>query len=155
MIVRVATPADVEAVVALGEAVVPHTYGPIDESFAAWQLERWWSADAVRSGFERLPHWVALDGEEVLGVANLGVHDGLPVVWKLYVHPGRHGSGIGTALLGAVEAAAEGRALTLEYLDGNEQAARFYARRGFVATGRSTFEARPHLDWVWMRKELS
>ncbi len=155
MSIRRATPEDTEAIVRLGSVVVPSTYGPIDEHFAAWQLERWWSAEAVRSGLDRLPHWVAEEDGRVVGVANLGENNGLPAMWKLYVHPDRQGSGVGSALLAQVEAAASGSVLTVEHVGGNDRAAAFYASRGFVETGRTTFEEYPHLDWVWMRKEVS
>ncbi len=155
MIVRAATLDDAEAIVGLGEVVVPATYAPIDEDFAAWQLERWWSAEEVRSGLGRLPHWVAEEDGRVVGVANLGEHDGLPAMWKLYVHPELHGSGVGSALLAEVEAAASPPVLTLEYVGGNDRAATFYTRRGFEETGRTSFEDHPHLDWIWMRKDLS
>ncbi|GAA1478363.1 GNAT family N-acetyltransferase [Nocardioides aestuarii] len=154
MTVRRAIATDAAAIVALGDVVVPATYGPIDQGFAAHQLEQWWSVKAVGDGLERLPHWVVEEDGAVTGVANLGEHEGLPVMWKLYVHPERQGAGIGSSLLTEVEAAA-GPVLTLEYVGGNDRAAEFYDRRGYVETGRTRFESWPHLDWVWMRKDLA
>ena len=151
--VRKADAADAEGIVALGRAVVPPTYGPLSQEYAAWCLERWWSPDHVADSLGMLPHWVAVDGEDVVGVANLGVHAGAPVMWKLYVHPDHHGQGIGGALLTRVEGAADEQ-LTLEYLDGNDPAAGFYRSHGFAETNRSVIDAFPALTWVWMRKDL-
>ena len=156
MDVRRAGPADVDAVVALGRAVVPDTYGPLAPAYAAWCLERWWSREEVRSSVAAIPHWVAVDdGDptgEVLGVANLGEIEGRPVMWKLYVHPAHHGAGLGSRLLAEVVAAAGDATLVLERLSGNRRAARFYASRGFVETHRTTTELFPDLTWVWLAR---
>ena len=151
--VRRAVPADVDAIVDLGAAVVPATYGPLSSAYAGWCLQRWWSSDAVGESVARLPHWVALDDERVVGVTNLGELDGSPVMWKLYVHPEQHGGGLGTQLLHEVVTAANGVPLVLERLSGNERAARFYAARGFVETHRTVAERFPDLTWVWMRRD--
>lgn len=151
--VRRAGPDDVAAIVDLGAAVVPATYGPLSPAYAEWCLERWWSTEAVTESVGRLPHWVALDGDRVVGVTNLGELDGSPVMWKLYVRPEQHGRGVGTLLLHQVVAAADGAPLVLERLSGNERAARFYAARGFTETHRTVAETFPDLTWVWMRRD--
>ncbi|GAA5153999.1 GNAT family N-acetyltransferase [Nocardioides marinquilinus] len=161
--VREATADDVAGVVALGEAVVPPTYGPISDELAASQLSRWWSPEAVADSMGRLPHWVAVDADDatVVGVANLGESDGVPTMWKLYVHPECHGTGLGSALLDRVVDAARGRGadvLQLEHVAGNDPAARFYARRGFVETGRTPLAGVPGvpgLEQVWMTLDLT
>jgi GNAT superfamily N-acetyltransferase len=96
---------------------------------------------------------VAESGDQVVGVANLGVLEGVPVMWKLYVHPDHHGDGIGSGLLARVEQSAE-VALALEYLDGNSPAAGFYRSHGFAESHRSVFDGFPDLTWVWMSKDL-
>ncbi len=153
VLVRPAGSADVEGVVELGRAVVPATYEPLSASYATWCLERWWSPDVVRDSVGSLPHWVAVDTDDrVLGVANLGDLDAQPVMWKLYVHPEHHGSGLGSRLLAEVIAAAPAP-LVLERLSGNRRAADFYAGRGFVETHRTVSDTFPDLTWVWMRHD--
>lgn len=151
--VRPAEPADVRGVVALGRAVVPATYEPLSPAYARWCLHRWWSETEVAGALERLPHWVATDDAgRVLGVANLGELDGGPVMWKLYVDPGEHRTGLGSRLLAEVLHAAGHTPLVLERLSGNQRAAMFYATHGFVETHRTVAEAFPDLTWVWMRR---
>ena len=63
------------------------------------------------------------------------------MLWKLYVLPGHHGQGIGSRLLErrrrrALES--EHPRIMLSYLEGNQQAARFYAQHGFVETHRES-----------------
>jgi ribosomal protein S18 acetylase RimI-like enzyme len=152
--VRPATRDDAAAIVSLGSVVVPATYAPLSPAYAEWCLERWWSAGSVEGALATIPHWVAEQDGEVVGVTNLGEMDGQPVMWKLYVHPGAHGRGLGTALLDAVLDAADG-SMAVEYLHGNERAARFYRSRDFEEVRRTTIERFPDLKWVWMRKEVS
>ena len=152
-VVRRATGADADGIVALGAEVVPATYGPLSPEYATWCLQRWWSPDQVATSLDDLPHWVAETDGRVVGVANLGQVDGDAVMWKLYVHPDRQGHGLGSALLGEVEAAA-GPVLRLEHLAGNDRAAAFYRAHGFHETHRTVFDAFPDLTWVWMRKDL-
>ncbi len=153
-VVRPARPDDVAGIVALGAEVVPATYGPLSPEYATWCLERWWSPGIVADQVAALPHWVADDGGEVVGVTNLGNTDEGPAMWKLYVRPDHHGHGLGSALLHAVEQAADGTALRLEYLDRNEAAAAFYRARGFVESHRTVLDSFPDLTWVWMSKDL-
>ena len=150
--VRRATLDDVSAVHALGEAVIGPTYRPIDPAYADFTARTWWSKEALTSSIGSIAHWVAEADGVVVGVANLGLLEGRPVMWKLYVHPDRHGQGLGRALLAEVVAAADGP-LTLEYLDGNERALAFYRGHGFVETHRTGSEDFPHLSWVWMRRD--
>jgi putative acetyltransferase len=62
----------------------------------------------------------------------------------LFVDPAVHGRGVGTALLD--DAAAHHPVLTLDVNEENPAARAWYARRGFVETGRSETddEGRPH-----------
>ena len=57
----------------------------------------------------------------------------------LFVDPAVHGRGAGTALLD--DAAAHHRVLTLDVNEQNPSARAWYARRGFVETGRSETDA--------------
>jgi len=56
-------------------------------------------------------------------------------LWAIYVDPPAQGRGVGTALLQAARAALPGARLHVALAAQNEAAARFYARRGFVAQG--------------------
>jgi GNAT superfamily N-acetyltransferase len=152
VLVRSATRNDTDAIVRLGAVVVPATYAPLSPGYAAWCLDQWWSPESVAGSLARIPHWVAEEDGEVVGVTNLGELDGQPIMWKLYVRPDGHGRGVGSALLDTVVEAADGP-VGLEYLDGNERAARFYRAKGFEETRRTTIDQFPDLTWVWMRRE--
>lgn len=151
--VRPATPDDAAGLRALGEAVVPPTYGPIDPGYAEWCLDQWWDEDGMRRQLEAgVQHVVAVEGDRVVGVANLAQHESRWVMWKLYVHPEHQGGGTGRALLEAVaERVPAGEPLWLEYVDGNTRAAAFYARHGFEESHRERNERFP--DTVWMRRD--
>lgn len=156
VVIRRATPDDAPALHELGRRVTRATYAPISEDYATWTLETWWSTDGMRESMATTPHWVAVDGSgRVVGVANLGVLDGVPVMWKLYLDEAAQGQGIGTALLHAVvEAAREQGAaeLRLEYIAGNDRAAGFYRSHGFVEIGVTIGGRFP--DQVWMALDL-
>ncbi|MBF4162885.1 GNAT family N-acetyltransferase [Nocardioides acrostichi] len=160
---RRATTDDAAALVALGEVVVPATYGSISPAYAEWCAEQFWSLAAVEDQLERLPHWVAEVDGEIVGVANLGQRadaDGQPepVLWKLYVRPDHHRSGLGRSLLDAVLAhvrEVRQAPLVLQYVAGNERAAAFYAASGFEEASRDSSATIPGLEFVWMRREPS
>ena len=157
--VRPGTLADVPAFCALGEAVVPPTYGPIDAAYAPPAT----GPEVFETSLARNAHLVAEVDGEVVALANLGrlsrsyrhfphVTGDREVMWKLYVHPDHHGHGIGSRLLAEVEAMVEGEELWLEVVDGNEQAFDFYRARGFEEVERVTDREWP--DDVWMKKAL-
>ena len=160
---RPADLADIPALRALGEAVVPPTYGPIDAAYAQRMLDEWWTPEVFAASLARNAHVVAeLDGR-VVAMANIGrlrasyrdfphVTGDREVMWKLYVHPDHQGHGIGRRLLGEIESLVEGDELWLEVVDGNEQAFAFYEAHGFEVAERVAGEPWP--DDVWMRKVL-
>ena len=144
--------ADAAALAELGRAVVPATYGSISTAEAARTLEAWWSESALAESLDRIPHWVAEDGNgRLVGVGNLGSRDDRQVMWKLYVHPDVQGTGLGRALLDRVIDENGSEPLWLSYVDGNQQAAGFYAAHGFVEQHRAPDP--PYPDQVWMRRD--
>lgn len=156
--VRTATGDDLAAVISVGHRTWPPTFEPIaGPDYVAMGLAKWWTHDAVTASIRTGRTLVASQGGEVVGLATHGVQDDQVVLWKLYVLPGHHGEGIGTALLHEVETrvVASGHdQLLLSHIAGNDQAAAFYFRHGFVTThleqGGSGMP-----DSVWMSKSLS
>ncbi|GAA1164391.1 GNAT family N-acetyltransferase [Nocardioides aquiterrae] len=150
--IRPGSTADAGALAELGRVVVPATYAHISEAEVTRTLATWWSEEALADSLARLPHWVAEDDDgRLVGVSNLGSHDGRQVMWKLYVHPDQQGTGLGRALLERVVEANGDQPLWLSYVDGNERAAGFYAAHGFVEQHREP--APPYPDQVWMRRD--
>lgn len=161
--VRPGTVDDIPGFRALGEAVVPPTYGPIDAAYAQRMLDEWWVPERFEASLAVNRHLVAEVGGRVVAMAAFGrlsqSHREFPhvsgdreVMWKLYVHPEHHGHGVGSRLLAEVEALVEGDELWLEVVDGNDQAYAFYLARGFLEVERVGDPAWP--DDVWMRKVL-
>ena len=160
---RPATAHDIPAFVALGRAVVPPTYGPIDAAYAQRMIDEWWTPEVfTRSMQTNAPLVAEVDGE-VVALATVGrlsrsyrdfpsVTGDREVMWKLYVHPDHHRRGIGGRLLAEVESRVEGDELWLEVVEGNDQAFGFYLSKGFVEIERVTDHEWP--DDVWMMKEL-
>lgn len=161
--IRPGTVDDVPAFRALGEAVVPPTYGPIDPAYARRMLDEWWVPEVFEKSLARNRHLVAEVDGQVVALTNLGrlsqsyrafphVVGDREVMWKLYVHPEHQGRGIGTRLLAEVEAMVEGDELWLEVVDGNDQAYDFYRAHGFEEVERVGDGEWP--DDIWLRKAL-
>ncbi|WP_425229370.1 GNAT family N-acetyltransferase [Sphingomonas sp.] len=99
--------------------------------------------------FEEGPIWGAFDGGTLLG------HLALYADWieHLYVEPGRHGEGIGRALLTIAKAARPD--LQLWTFQANARARRFYEAAGFVAQeftdGAHNEEKQPDVRYRWRR----
>ena len=152
--IRPGTVDDAAALAELGRAVVPATYGPIDAAEAERTLTTWWSEEALAESLGRLPHWVAEDaGGRLVGISNLGSRGDRQVMWKLYIHPEQQGTGLGRALLERVLEENDDQPLWLSYVDGNDNAAGFYAAHGFVVQEREPNP--PYPDQVWMRRDPS
>ena len=161
--IRPGTVDDIPAFRALGEAVVPPTYGPIDAAYAQRMLDEWWIPAVFEKSLARNAHLVAERDGEVVALATFGrlaasyrafphVTGDREVMWKLYVHPEHQGHGIGSRLLAEVESVVEGDELWLEVVDGNDQARDFYLGRGFEEVERVSDSEWP--DDVWLRKTL-
>jgi GNAT superfamily N-acetyltransferase len=120
-------------------------------------LAKWWTSDVVTDSIRKGRTIVAVEGDEVVGVATVGVLDDALALWKLYVVPGQHGRGIGSRLLEAVvERAVDAghHRIVLSHIEGNEDAARFYRSRGFTETHReSGGSGLP--DSIWVERVLT
>lgn len=150
--IRRADLSDVGEMHAIGIEVTASTYCPINDEYASLKVRTEWSIQALQDSLERYPYWVSVDENgAILGVANLGEHDGESVLGKLFVRPQAQGRGIGSQLLAAVMEAADGPDLSLEYVDGNTSAAAFCRDHGFEEVRRTTSsEGLP--DMVRMRR---
>ncbi|GIE98460.1 GNAT family N-acetyltransferase [Paractinoplanes rishiriensis] len=152
MRIRDASAGDVEAIVAIGQRTWPATYAFAGPDFIADGLATWWSAAAIERSLRDTTMLVADGGEGLLGVGNIDLRGPAPIIWKLYVVPESQGTGAGSALIAELLARAPGRAVRLEYTDGNERAARFYASRGFTELRRDPPEQAGWPEIVWMER---
>ncbi|GGO86372.1 hypothetical protein GCM10011584_08520 [Nocardioides phosphati] len=156
VVIRRATPADVDGVLAVGRATWPPTYGPlVGDAYVDHVLASWWTPESTHASIERGVVWVADDGGEVVGMASYGLRERTATIGRLYVRPERQREGVGEALLAKVLGAVAGTAdrVTLAFMDGNEAARLFYGARGFVETRRET-DALGGPDDVWMELDL-
>ena len=163
VVLRPGTAEDIAAFVALGRAVVPPTYGPIDAAYAQRMIDEWWTPEVFATSLARNTHLVAERDGRVVALANFGrltqsyrdfphVTGEREVMWKLYVHPDHQGAGIGSRLLAEVEQLVEGDELWLEVVDGNDAAYDFYLARGFEEVERVSDDHWP--DDIWLKKDL-
>jgi ribosomal protein S18 acetylase RimI-like enzyme len=161
--VRAGSTEDIPGFRALGEAVVPPTYGPIDAAYAQRMLDEWWVPEVFEKSLARNTHLVAERDGQVVALCTFGrlsqsyrdfphVSGDREVMWKLYVHPDHQGLGIGRHLLAEVERLVEGDELWLEVVDGNDQAYDFYRWQGFEEVERVTDGRWP--DDIWLKKVL-
>jgi GNAT superfamily N-acetyltransferase len=157
VVIRGAVGDDLTGVLSVGHRTWLATYEPIaGPEYVAMGLAKWWTSDVVTDSIRKGRTIVAVEGDDVVGVATFGPQDDAFVLWKLYVLPGHHGRGIGSRLMGAVVDRAlesEHSRITLSYLEGNQQAARFYDKHGFVETHRETPGSGLPKS-VWMVREL-
>jgi len=155
--VRLAVGNDHAGVLSVGHRTWLATYEPITgPEYVAMGLAKWWTSDVVTDSIRKGRTLVAVDRAEVVGVATFGTQNGNFVLWKLYVLPGHHGHGIGSRLMEAVvDRAREGghSRIVLSHIEGNRQAAGFYARHGFVETHRESGGSGLPVS-VWMQRDL-
>jgi GNAT superfamily N-acetyltransferase len=134
-VVRPAGHEDVAAICRFGEAYIRPHYAPLIGADAAdQQVRRWWSETrigaAVAGGFVVVAE---ADGQ-LVGVGQRGRWGDDHVVYKLYVHPGHRGRGLGPRLLDALIAQlpADADRLYIEHFTANARAGEFYEREGFT-----------------------
>lgn len=75
----------------------------------------------------------------IAGIAYASQSDpGFVMLHQLYILPEAQGQGLGSQMLGEIEAAFPGvKAIRLEVEEANEKAVRFYARQGFETVSRT------------------
>lgn len=154
--VRVATAADLDAVIDIGTTTWWATYPPIaGDDYVVRGIATWWTPESTRPGLEAGRVRIAEHGDRPIGMASYSTSGAVIDLWKLYVLPEAQGTGAGSALLASVVAAAEAEHTTirLAHKDGNTRARAFYERKGFVETGRSPDEIGGP-DNVWMELAL-
>ncbi|GIF74804.1 GNAT family N-acetyltransferase [Asanoa siamensis] len=152
MEIRTAGPGDVAGIVAIGHETWPSTYAFAGADYVAYGLATWWSAEATERAIANTTVLVAADGDDLLGIGNLDLSGEIPIIWRLYVRPAAQGHGAGSALLTALVEAAGGRPVRLAYLAGNDPAARFYARHGFVESHRQPADQPGWPESVWLER---
>ncbi|HET8988920.1 MAG TPA: GNAT family N-acetyltransferase [Humibacillus sp.] len=156
--IRLAAGDDLAGVLSVGHRTWLATYEPITgPEYVAMGLAKWWTPDVATTSIRQGRTLVAVDGDEVVGVATFGMQDGAFALWKLYVLPGHHGHGIGSRLMTAVvdRALELGHdRIVLSHIEGNRQAARFYAAHGFTETHRESGGSGLPVN-VWMERQLT
>lgn len=164
VLVRRATEADLDAVMAVGHRTWPATYEPIaGPEYVAMGLAKWWSAEPTLAAIRAGRMTVAEVDGQVVGVASAGPYraageagEGRLVLWKLYVLPEHQGNGIGARLLESVVEGARGvyPEIRLAYVDGNIAARDFYSHKGFVEVEREPGSGGLP-DNIWMSRPVA
>ncbi|NLE96985.1 MAG: GNAT family N-acetyltransferase [Propionibacterium sp.] len=137
----------------------PHAFGDRLEDVTAWDDERW----RVRSSSMTMPDsaWAVAVSDDGRFLGQMAGRDYFGEAWLLevYVAPGARGSGAAGRLLAEIEAWAAARGHRRLYLDVSERstaARRFYARSGFVETGKfSPHPLFPSESEIEMVKQLT
>lgn len=141
MLVRDATDADLEGILAIYNDAVLNTTAIWNDAVVDIANRRAWLADRARLGY---PVLVAVEGDDVAGYASFGdfrAFDGYrhTVEHSVYVHRDRRGRGVAHALM--IELIERARALGKHVMVAgieaeNEPSLRLHARLGFKQTGR-------------------
>src|SRR5215469_6219809 len=155
--VRRAVAGDVAAIQEIGRKTWPATYSFAGDDYIASGLATWWSSEALLRSLDDTIVLVAVDNSQIVGVGNVDLRGAVPIIWKLYVLPQVQGSGVGSALMTALlnSVPAGTRSVQLEYLDGNERAAAFYAAKGFTELRREPPESPGWPDTVWVELRMA
>lgn len=156
MHVRLARHEDVESIRSVGLRTWPSTYAFAGEEYIAHGLRTWWSLEALHRSLETTTCLVAEHGGELVGLGNIDLRGETPIIWKLYVVPEAQGSGVGSALMDGLLACVRAgpTSVRLEYLAGNDRAARFYAAKQFNEVGRDPSENSGWPELVWVQRDL-
>lgn len=155
--VRLAEESDLDAVLEVGHRTWHATYEPIaGADYVTIGLAKWWTPEAVLPAIRRGQTIVAERDGQVIGMAAFGPRAGDFVLWKLYVLPGHQRCGAGSMLIREALARADESGydqVLLSVVDGNEPAAAFYRRHGFLEQSRESGGSGIP-DSIWMARTL-
>lgn len=158
-VVRQAEMADLAAIREFGAAVIPVHYTPLIGADAAdGQLRSWWTAEALGAAIGGGLVVVTVADGEVVGVGERGRFGDDHVIYKLYVHCGHRGRGLGPRLIDALirHLPAGTERVLIEHFAANVRAAEFYEREGFTVLGIETASGEDRgLDTVWRARTLA
>src|SRR3978361_2299394 len=132
-VVRDAGHDDVVAICRFGEAHIRPHYTPLIGAEAAdAQVRNWWNEALIGAAVGCGRGGVAGGDGVLVGVGQRGRCGGDHVVYKLYIHPGHRGRGLGPRLIDALTAQlpADADRLYIEHFAANERAGAFYDREG-------------------------
>ncbi len=153
LLVRDAGHDDVVAICRFGEAHIRPHYTPLIGTAAAdEQVRGWWNETRIGAAVADGAVVVAEAGGDLVGVGQRGRRGADHVVYKLYVHPGHRGGGLGRRLLDALtkQLPADVDRLYVEHFAANERAGAFYEREGFVVDRvEPSSTGDPALGVVW------
>ncbi|MET9630903.1 GNAT family N-acetyltransferase [Lentzea sp. NPDC006480] len=133
--IRAATAGDIAGICRFGEEHIPPLYTPLIGAEAAREQLRFWTEAQIARAVTRNLMVVATRDDEIVGVGQRGRRDPAAdsdhVIYKLYLHPGVRGQGIGPRLIEALSGQIDADRIYVEHFRENERAARFYEREGF------------------------
>jgi ribosomal protein S18 acetylase RimI-like enzyme len=157
-VVRDADHDDVAAICRFGEAHIRPHYAPLIGAEAAdEQVRSWWNEAHVGAAVANGLVVVAEAGGQLLGVGQRGRSGADHVVYKLYVHPGHRGRGLGPRMLDAITTRlpADADRLYVEHFVANQRAGAFYEREGFTVERIEPGPPDdPALGVVWRARQL-
>lgn len=134
--IRAATTGDIAAICRFGEEHIPPLYTPLIGAEAANDQLRFWTETQITRAVTRNLMVVATRDDKIVGVGQRGRRDPTAdsdhVIYKLYLHPGVRGRGIGPRLIEALSRQIDADKIYIEHFQANERAARFYEREGFT-----------------------
>ncbi|MDO5644071.1 MAG: GNAT family N-acetyltransferase [Dermabacter sp.] len=148
--IRLARLEDLDAVRYIGFSTWPATYGAIKGARHVVEgLDTHWNTSAMSEAIAAGGIDVAEGPHGVVGMSEVDSLGEDLVMWKLYVLPSEHGTGIGAALVNAAKDRARERGCDLltEYEPANAGAGGFYAKQGFQPTAAPW----PGSTAMWLR----
>lgn len=155
---RPAVPSDVPRICAFGQQHVGRHYTPlIGPEAASRQVRTWWNPERIGAAVAAELVVVADGATELAGVGQRG-YDGVDhVIYKLYLHPGHRGHGLGPQLVDALvgQLPADAERLCVEHFAANVRAGAFYEREGFqVERVQPSPSGESAMDVVWRVRRL-
>src|ERR1700731_185316 len=128
--------ADTPVLAAIFTAAIEQLTG---DDYSEAQQEAWASAAADEEQFgQRLASELTLIATLQNSPARFAALKGADHIDMLYVHPGDTGQGVASMLCDALEKLAGGRGAKALTVDASDNAAEFFAKRGYVAKQRNT-----------------